>query len=166
MMAKLTAWMRACVKRQFTLMTLENGIILAYGLAERIIIMNGKQILKSVTALCISVNTIGCSCFVPWNQDFVVAGTPNDAEIVIRGEGSKRAGEAYLLRRNRSYAGEIRRDGYETEQFYVSPEVSVWGGLDIVGGCVVIVPFIGLCFPGSHTLSKDHYFYNLKPIQQ
>lgn len=128
--------------------------------------MNMSKTLRGIIAACISVNTVGCSCFVPWNQDFVVAGTPSDAEIVIRGEGSRRSGEAYLLRRNRSYSGEIHRDGYEDEQFYISTEVSVWGGLDIVGGCFWLVPFIGLGFPGSHTLAKDHYFYNLKPIRQ
>ena len=128
--------------------------------------MNRRWIQKTVMAFCVSVNTIGCSCFVPWSQDFVVAGNSKDAQIMIKGEGVKQSGETYRLRRDRSYFGEIRRDGYEDEYFYVSPEISFWGGLDIVGGCVLILPLIGLASPGSHVLNKDHYFYNLKPVQQ
>ena len=128
--------------------------------------MNGRHVLRIFMVLCATANTIGCSCFVPWSQDFVVAGSPKDANIEIRGEGSKRSGEAYILRRNRSYYGVISRDGYEDDRFFIQPELSVWGALDVCGGCILLVPFVGLAFPGSHTLNKDYYFYNLKPIQK
>ena len=124
-----------------------------------------SKIIKCLMTLSIAANTIGCSCFVPWCQDFVVAGNPKDAEIVIRGEGSKLSGEAFTLRRNRRYTGEIRREGYEDEQFFIEPELSVWGGLDVFAGSIIILPLIGLCFPGSHTLNKEYYSYSLKPIR-
>lgn len=128
--------------------------------------MNMRWVQKAIVVVCVSANTIGCSCFVPWSQDFVVAGNPKDAQITIKGEGSKQAGEVYRLRRNRSYYGEIHRDGYEDEHFYVSPELSFCGGLDVFGGCFLLFPFLGLASPGSRVLSNDHYFYNLKPIQK
>ena len=127
-------------------------------------VCSGK-VLKYILVLSIAANTIGCSCFVPWYQDFVVTGNPKDAEIVIRGEGSKRSGEAFTLRRNRRYTGEISREGYEDEQFFIEPELSVWGGLDVCAGSLIILPLIGLCFPGSHTLNREYYSYNLKPVR-
>ena len=104
--------------------------------------MNGRHVLRIFMVLCATANTIGCSCFVPWSQVFVVAGSPKDANIEIRGEGSKRSGEAYILRRNRSYYGVISRDGYEDDRFFIQPELSVWGALDVCGGCILLVPFV------------------------
>lgn len=128
--------------------------------------MNGSQIIKGVAALCVAANAVGCSCFLPCNQDFVVSGNPDDASIVIHGEGSMRSGEAYHLRRDKSYYGTIRREGYQDEHFHVESHLNALGVLDIVGGCCWLVPFIGLASPGSHDLSRDHYFYSLKPVEQ
>lgn len=117
-------------------------------------------------AICAScaMHLAGCSCFMPWHQDFVVAGTPNDADVSIVGEGTRRSGGVFSLRRDRYYRGTVSKPGYQEEAFYVTSGLNGVGVLDVVGGCCWFVPLIGLGFPGSHSLDRDHYFYDLKPI--
>ena len=123
-----------------------------------------RRPLKKFLCLLCATQLVGCSCFVPWHQDFVVTGTPGDAKITIAGEGSRHSGGVFSLRRDKSYHGTITKEGYEEENFYVTPEINGFGALDIVGGCCFLIPFIGLGFPGWHSLSRDHYIYDLKPL--
>jgi hypothetical protein len=119
---------------------------------------------KKIVCLLGATQLVGCSCFVPWNQDLVVSGTPSNAKVTIAGEGSRHSGGVFSLRRNKSYHGSISKEGYEEEYFYIASEINGFGALDIIGGCCFLVPFIGLAFPGSHSLSRDHYIYDLKPL--
>ena len=127
-----------------------------------------KKMLKIMRqALCVllGLNLVGCSCFMPWHQDVVVSGSPGDAEVRIKGEGTRRAGGVFSLRRDRDYSGSVVREGYQDEYFHISSQVNAMGVLDIIGGCVWLLPFVGLGFPGSHSLERDHYIYDLKPLE-
>ena len=124
-----------------------------------------KNSLARTTIVLFSLFFAGCSCFVPWNTKFIVSGNPSDAKVVIYGEGTPVDKYTYQLRRDRNYRGTISREGYEDEHFYVTSSLGFFGTIDAICGCVWIVPFVGLAFPGSHSLDKDHYYYDLKPLK-
>ena len=77
--------------------------------------MKMKRMLRIMRqALCalLGLTQVGCSCFMPWCQDVVVSGSPGDAEVRIKGEGTRRAGGVFSLRRDRDYSGSVVREGY------------------------------------------------------
>ena len=126
--------------------------------------MKNIKTFKNILCVVCALHLVGCSCFVPWNQEFIVSGTPSDAKVSIAGEGTRKSGGMYSLRRNRAYHGIVSREGYQEEHFYVMPHLNGFGVLDIVGGCCWFIPLVGLGFPGSHSLDRDHYLYDLKPV--
>ena len=131
--------------------------------------MKMKRMLRIMRqALCAlrGLTQVGCRCFMPWCQDVVVSGSPGDAEVWIKGEGTRRAGGVFSLRRDRDYSGSVVREGYQDEYFHISSHVNAVGVLDIIGGCFWLLPFVGLGFPGSHSLERDHYIYDLKPLER
>ena len=123
------------------------------------------RIMRQALCALLGLTQVGCSCFMPWCQDVVVSGSPGDAEVRIKGEGTRRAGGVFSLRRDRDYSGSVVREGYQEEYFHISSQVNAMGVLDIIGGCFWLLPFVGLGFPGSHSLERDHYIYDLKPLE-
>ena len=94
--------------------------------------MKMKRMLRIMRqALCalIGLTQVGCSCFMPWYQDVVVSGSPGDAEVRIKGEGTRRAGGVFSLRRDRDYSGSVVREGYQDEYFHISSHVNAVGAI-------------------------------------
>jgi hypothetical protein len=48
-----------------------------------------------------------------------------------------------------------KKDGFYPVTRDIGIQMSSTGVLDIVGGCIFLLPFIGLAFPGSHSLNLD-----------
>ncbi len=50
----------------------------------------------------------------------------------------------------------VKKDGYHPGMREVDTEMSMTGVLDIIGGCIFLLPFIGLAFPGARSLDQNN----------
>ena len=48
------------------------------------------------------------------------------------------------------------KEGYLPATRQIGTKMSFTGILDIIGGCIILFPFFGLLFPGSHELDQSN----------
>lgn len=96
----------------------------------------------------------GCSLFKSDTQQIAVTSTDPQARLLL-GEDLVGVGSANLdLRRDRNYRLTAEFADGTTRTVRLSPRISTTGTLDIIGGILFLVPFVGAFAPG---------FYDLKP---
>ena len=98
------------------------------------------------------VTSVGCSAFQPYTQRVTINASDPEAAIVVGGKpvGTGRA-EVNLMR---NQAHVVTASHYElTGTSLIDKHISPSGVADIVGGCFLIVPFIGYFTPGFWDLS-------------
>lgn len=96
----------------------------------------------------------GCSLFVPSHQTLMVSASEPDAEIVVDGGLVGRGAVSVSLKRNVSHSI-VARLGDRTGHAGVGTTISTTGVLDIIGGCLFLLPFLGILGPGFHSLERD-----------
>jgi hypothetical protein len=60
---------------------------------------------------------------------------------------------------------EVQKDGYQTQYRTTSRSLSSTGILDVVGGCVLLVPLVGLLSSGAWKHDPDKYGILLEPAK-
>ena len=119
-----------------------------------------KKSLRFLTAAALAAAIGGCSIFVPHTQQITIQGQPSDAQIVINGN-SVPTGTTYRVRRDRMLSIAVSKPGWTSYTGGSDYSLSAWGVLDIIGGVIWLVPFFGLCAPGSRSLHTDEFHYEL-----
>ena len=118
------------------------------------------KIFKSIICILLSVQICGCSIFVPTTQKLEINGNHADAKVVVNGKEVKVPAVVEVPRDKKVFIV-ITKDGYYPCYETVNTTLSPWGFLDIAGGWLILVPFIGLVFPGSHQLEQDNLYFVL-----
>lgn len=98
-----------------------------------------------VVCLCVCA----CSLFGPRMQTITISSDPEDADVIINGTHVGRTPLRYQVRRNDDLLVEIKKSGYETEYRTSHRTVSTLGTLDIIGGWLVLIPWVGLFSPAA-----------------
>jgi len=93
--------------------------------------------------------------FAGSTQRFSVNTSEPDAQIFINGEFAGTGSVTREVKRDQTVSVMAKKDGYYPVTRDVGIQMSSTGVLDIVGGCIFLLPFIGLAFPGSHSLNMD-----------
>lgn len=116
------------------------------------------RILKGICSVTLVVSLLmlqGCSMFAGSTQRFSVNTSEPDAQIFINGEFAGTGSVTREVKRDQTVSVMAKKDGYYPVTRDVGIQMSSTGVLDIVGGCIFLLPFIGLAFPGSHSLNMD-----------
>ncbi len=114
---------------------------------------------KLVLIMCvISFVTLqsGCSMFVPSKQRFSVTASEPDAKIYVNGDYVGQGNIQTRVRRNNDVSVLVKKDGYIPVSKSIGTDFSVTGILDVVFGWLIIVPLIGLFFPGARQLEQSN----------
>ena len=98
----------------------------------------------------------GCSAFAPSRQKISVTTSEPDAEIYINGEFIGQGTATKRVPRNQSVSIMAKKEGYLSAIREVDTELSMTGILDTIGGFCLLVPFIGLIFPGARSLDTNN----------
>jgi hypothetical protein len=96
----------------------------------------------------------GCSLFAGSTQTVTIQATDSAAEITVDGMPVGKGAASVQLKRNRSHSI-IARVGDRTGVSQISYSISTTGVLDIVGGFLFLIPFLGIIGPGFYTLDQD-----------
>jgi len=96
----------------------------------------------------------GCSLLAPSNQTLTISASEPDAEIILDGQPVGRGSVSVSVRRDVSHSV-MARVGERTGHAGVGTTISTTGVLDIIGGCLFLLPLLGILGPGFHSLEKD-----------
>ncbi len=122
---------------------------------------NMKKILSF--ALCLFYLS-GCSMFAPRQQKISIQTNVPESAIYVNGELVQVGQQAeFLVKRNYNAQIMVTAKGYYPAYRQLISELSTLGVLDIIGGIVLIVPLIGLAFPGAKSLDYTKVAIHLVP---
>jgi hypothetical protein len=111
--------------------------------------MQRPQIVKRATFQLISLVVIsfymaGCSLFGPRSQSIGVSSDPPGAQVIASGKPVGTTPLYFEAQRGENLLVEVQKSGYQTQYRTLSRKMSTLGILDIVGGAIWLVPFLGL----------------------
>jgi len=95
-----------------------------------------------------------CSAFRSNTVPFTVTADPKDAEIYINGTAAGKGTAERAVLRDTNVQVLVRRDGCDPTSRTIGKHLSGIGVLDIIGGCLILIPFIGLATPGAYDLDE------------
>ena len=118
------------------------------------------KILRSICSFLLVISMLvlqsGCSMFVSSTQRISVNTSEPDAQIFVNGSFIGTGNVSTLVTRNQSVSIMAKKDGYYPVTRDIGTQMSTTGTLDMIGGCIILLPFIGLAFPGSKSLNLDN----------
>ena len=110
---------------------------------------------KRAMALLCTAALAGCSSFGPRTQSVQITVDNPDAIIYVNGEKAG-TGRAQVELPRELEAVITAERGKKSETIILQRSISVLGALDIVGGSIIALPFLGLLTPGA---------YEFKPLE-
>ena len=123
--------------------------------------MIGKFV-RAASSVVLVLAIAGCSVFAPQNQTITISGEPASAAVMVNGNHVT-VPATMLVKRNQNINIVVSKKGYRTHMMSGGFSLSTFGILDIIGGCIFLVPFVGLLTPGAYTLDQDHFHFVLSP---
>ncbi|MFA5100310.1 MAG: hypothetical protein WC547_05465, partial [Candidatus Omnitrophota bacterium] len=108
-----------------------------------------SKIVSLLVVVSICFSQCGCSMVMPTKQRFSVTASEPDAKIYVNGEYIGAGNIQTRVPRNQAVSVMAKKDGFYPATREIGTEMSMVGILDIIGGCIFLLPFIGLAFPGS-----------------
>jgi len=95
-----------------------------------------------------------CSLFAPPSQSINIVPSNPNASVFVDGNLVGKGPQSVRLSKSDTHSV-MAKCGNSAGTGMVDRELSTTGILDIIGGCLLLVPFIGLVAPGSHELSPS-----------
>ncbi len=117
--------------------------------------------IRSITAGALMLSLASCSFSSPTKQNLRVVCNDPAATIELNGEVIGK-GEAVAQVSTAEGVSIVAKSGSKRGFASVDPTLSKAGIYDIVGGCFLLVPFIGLASDGAWKLEQDTVQVNLK----
>lgn len=131
--------------------------------------LNVKSMARTSLALLLAAliltQAVACSLFASGNQTLTVASDPSGAKVTINGAYVGTTPCQYSVRRNQEAAILVTKPGYESVTRTSSRSLSTVGILDVIGGCIWLVPFVGLAAPGAWELEPANFTVAMSPAE-
>lgn len=109
-----------------------------------------------VLMLCFCLCSSGCSIFRSSTESITVSADQHDANIYINGALAGQGTAQTYVRRNKNVSIMVTKEGYISVQRSIDKTLSNTGMLDVVGGCIFLLPFFGLLAPGAYSLDQNN----------
>ena len=106
--------------------------------------------------------TPGCSLFVPRQQAVTIRSTDPNADIFVDGVNVGKGTIGMTLDRTQSHTVTAKAADGKAGAAAINKKVSALGVLDIVGGCLFLVPFLGVLGPGFWELDPQAVTVNVQ----
>jgi len=115
-----------------------------------------KKALSLLVCVAMLFNFAGCSCFRSSTQTMTVTTDQPDTQIYVNGSMVGTGTASAVVKRNENVQLMAKKDGYVTIQRSIGNSLNTTGILDIVGGCLFLIPLFGLLAAGSHSIEQTN----------
>jgi hypothetical protein len=120
-----------------------------------------KKRLNIMLCLLFAMQVVGCSAFKPHTQPVKFTCEPKDGVVLVVNGQRYNCPVTVDAPRNRELSIEGYKDGYLPFKRTVSYHNNDTFFLDLIGGCIFAVPFIGLFTPGAKDLDETDIYVTL-----
>jgi hypothetical protein len=124
-----------------------------------------KNISRRCLGMLLMIYMTGCSFMVPWNQNFSVASEPPGARVTVNGKVLGSTPLTYTARRYQQQSVIVAKEGYVPQTRATAKTVSRVGIADLIGGSLILLPFLGLLAPGAWEQNPENITFVLDPVQ-
>lgn len=118
---------------------------------------------RGIIASFALVSFSGCSFVAPSMQTIQVTSAPEGAKVRAGGQLMGQTPIQFEAHRGDNLLIEVQKEGYQTQYRTTSRTLSTIGILDVVGGCLFLVPLLGLLSSGAWKHDPDRYGIILDP---
>lgn len=108
-----------------------------------------------MTLICLFTFS-GCSLLAPSRTKLTVTAQPSDADIFINGQFAGKGAGTIDVARNQPADILVKKQGYMPTSKTVNNKISTTGVLDIIGGFIFLLPFLGFLGAGSQDLDTHN----------
>jgi len=84
------------------------------------------------------------------------------AKIYVNNEYKGVGNVDVLVPRNKPVMVRVEKEGCQSISRIIETKLSTTGVLDTIGGWLILLPFIGLAFPGAYELEKSSLTMNIE----
>lgn len=112
----------------------------------------------------LSISTVGCSFFGPRLQMITISSDPIGADVFINGEHVGKSPVRQEVARSPELLVEVRAEGYEVGYRKANRSLSSLGIADMIGGWLLLLPFLGLLAPAAWEHQPNAFGIELDPI--
>jgi hypothetical protein len=120
-----------------------------------------RKIVAAILTTALLPWMAGCSIFRPPNQVLHVDCVQPGVQLKVNGD--KHACPAQVpVRRNQAVNVLASKEGFPVQQRTVPFHISTTGVLDLAGGIIILVPAIGLAFPGAFDLDTTELYIDMR----
>ena len=120
-----------------------------------------KKISIILFSIYLSVYITGCSIFADRTQQIMINGNPVGATVIVDGKNYI-APCTVTIDRDKNITMVVMKDGYLPQTMESNWELSTTGMLDLAGGWLLLLPGIGLFFPGAKIHKQTNHYYVLQ----
>ena len=97
------------------------------------------------------------------SQRFRVESDPPGARVFVNGQDMGATPiDTRIQRRDNAFVT-VKKRGYHTASRTTGRELSTIGVIDVIGGCIWLVPFLGLIADGAYVQTPKRIFVHLSP---
>ena len=89
-----------------------------------------------------------------------------DAQIYVNGQLIGLGSVETRVKKNQSVSVMAKKEGFYPVSREIDTTISSIGILDIVGGCIFLIPFIGLAAPGAHELDQSSVSLTMQKVKE
>ncbi len=115
-----------------------------------------RKFISLILVISIAFLQTGCSAFRSGTQRITVSTSEPDAKIYVNGAYVGEGTAMTRVPRDESVSVMAKKEGFLPATRQIGTKMSFTGILDIVGGCIILLPLFGLLFPGSHELDQNN----------
>ncbi len=122
-----------------------------------------KSLLQAAILFTMLSALLGCSVFRSHTQMINVTCSQPEAKLYINDREEKDPFQG-KVRRNKGVIIECEMEGYDGATRFVNYRLNTTGYLDIIGGFLIYIPYVGLFFPGAYSLQDTEIEVQMVPL--
>ena len=117
-----------------------------------------KMMLLVLTAIVLTV----CGCRT---QIITVDVAPADATVLANGVEYRNKSPLFVeTPTGKQLMITAYKEGYRDKIYAIDYKLSTVGKIETIAGCILLLPFIGLCFDNAWELKENNVYLTLEPI--
>lgn len=122
------------------------------------------MIFRSILCIVLAFSVTACSFFNSSQQIVRINASERDAKVYVNGSFAGHGSVQASVPRDENLSIMVTKDGYYTAQREAVNKLSAVGVVDVIGGCVFLLPFFGLLSSGAWSLDQTNFTIVLDPI--
>lgn len=120
-----------------------------------------RKLLAAMLTIAFLPYLAGCSILRPVNQTLHVDCAQPGVQLKVNGAPHSCPADV-PVRRNKAVNVLASKEGFPVQQRTVPFHISTTGVLDLAGGIIILVPAIGLAFPGAFNLDTTELYIDMR----